>query len=366
MLLPEMPERSVQCCVTSPPYWGLRDYGVDRQIGLEASPENWVAEMVAVFGQVRRVLRDDGTLWLNVGDAYAGGRRGGNPSPSSSTLQGSNATQEASMVKRAMCSSRRRDNAEIPRSDVRVEGLKPKDLIGLPWMLAFALRADGWYLRSDIIWHKPNPMPESVQDRPTKAHEYVFLLSKSERYHYDAKAIYEPVTGNAHSRGDGLNPKSVVGWASGPGLHTAIAHAQSKQNPSMTAAISGPNSKRMPKTGGTKHAENGHNRTASGNAPEWVEARNARSVWTISTQGYSGAHFATFPRELAARCIKAGCPAGGLVLDPFAGTGTTIAEAVMLGRRGVGIELNPEYARLAEQRIDEQCGLLAGVTGGGA
>jgi DNA modification methylase len=200
-LLATLPDESVRCCVTSPPYWGLRDYGVDGQIGLEPSVDAWVAELVAVFQQVRRVLRKDGTLWLNLGDSYAGGRGG---DTGTSTLQGTSQSQdESKAAKRRMTVSRRRDDEPIPRSDVRVAGLKPKDLIGQPWLVAFALRASGWYLRQDIVWAKPNPMPESVRDRCTKAHEYLFLLSKSERYHYDFDAVQEPVTGGANARRSG-------------------------------------------------------------------------------------------------------------------------------------------------------------------
>lgn len=357
-VLPTLAAGSVHCCVTSPPYFGLRDYGVAGQIGLEANTDAWLAEMVAVFGAVRRVLRDDGTLWVNIGDAYAGSGRGGNPTRDSSTLQGSKKSQKASMVNRGAIT----DTA----------GLKAKDLIGLPWRLAFALQADGWYLRSDVIWHKPNPMPESVTDRPTKAHEYLFLLSKGPRYYYDAAAIYEPVTGNAHARA----PK-VSHWMEGEGSHAVIRNngvhpkAQAieagnhkgprpKQNSSFSAAVASTRTgKMMPPIGGKKHAGNNGNPTYSGEAREAREARNARTVWTIPTEAYKGAHYATFPRELVRRPILAGCPVGGTVLDPFGGTGTTAEVAVKTGRRAVLVELNPEYVAQIRQRL-ESVALFAG------
>ena len=327
-VLPTLPEASVHCCITSPPYWGLRDYGVDGQLGLEPTPDAYVARMVQVFREVRRVLRDDGTLWMNMGDSYAGGGRGGNPTAASSTLQGSLASQEAARVKRRMTSSRRRDDAEIPRSDVAVPGLKTKDLVGMPWRLAFALQADGWYLRQDIIWHKPNPMPESVRDRCTKAHEYIFLLSKSERYYYDFEAMQEPVSGTAHARGSGVNAKIAVpaGWdtSKGEGGHGSIhrSGARPRQNVSFSSAVK-----------------------------DLVERRNRRSVWTVATAPFADAHFATFPPKLIEPCVLAGCPAGGTVLDSFTGSGTTGAVALEHGRNFVGIELNADYIKLARKRI---------------
>lgn len=370
--LPKMEAGSVHCCVTSPPYWGLRDYGVEGQIGLEPSFDAWLDEMVQVFREVKRVLRDDGTLWLNIGDAYAGNRPGG---MTGSTLEGGQGGQSETR-KASMTQSRRRDNAMIPRSDRAIEGCKPKDLIGMPWMLAFALRADGWYLRSDIIWHKPNPMPESVRDRPTKSHEYIFLLSKSEKYFYDAEAIVERCSENTHARvaktdGDlpaiggqkkaggsnrtysGNTPK-VAGWASGPGSHDSIEHNRGERVPGVNpkaAAVELTSSRRgQPKQNGSFSA------ATAGK----VLVRNSRSVWTISTEGFDGAHYATFPRELASRCIKAGCPADGVVLDPFGGTATTAEVAIKHGRRAVCIELNSEYAKLAEKRLSDRVPLFAG------
>jgi len=292
-VLASLPDRSVQCCITSPPYFGLRDYGIDGQIGLEQTPEAFVAEMVAVFREVRRVLREDGTLWLNLGDSYSsGGRKTRDPGQSklhpAFTGEG-NATTNW-------------------RPD---DGAKPKDLIGIPWRVAFALQADGWYLRQDIIWHKPNPMPESVTDRCTKAHEYIFLLSKSERYYFDGESVKEPA--KVSSKGIRFGG-SKYGDSSDP-----------------------------------KHA------TKSGNVSKEYEKANKRSVWSVNTKPFKGAHFATFPTELVLPCVLAGCPAGGGVLDPFNGAGTTGLVALSNGRNYVGVELNPEYVEITRHRL----GLLA-------
>ena len=283
---------SVQTCVTSPPYFGLRDYGVSGQIGLEPTPTEYVGQMVSVFREVRRVLREDGTLWLNLGDSYAANRSYQVPS----TKGGHKHSDSQAAGGKA---------SSVP------DGLKPKDLIGIPWRVAFALQADGWWLRQDIIWNKPNPMPESVRDRCTKAHEYLFLLSKSERYHFDAEAISEPAV--------------VAGTM------------QTFATPAKTARAMG-------------RAQSGNERP---DAPkvEMKETRNRRSVWTVATKPYSGAHFATFPPKLIEPCILAGCPAGGTVLDPFGGSGTTAAVANEHGRNAVLCELNPAYAELARKRL---------------
>ena len=326
-----------QTCVTSPPYFGLRDYGTanwiagdadcdhvesenkhggqrsdrnqegykkqykdackkcgatreDKQIGLEETPEQYIAAMVEVFRCVWDVLEDDGTLWLNIGDSYC----------------------NSNGFARASPEYQREGRNNMPANDRKLDklhatGLKTKDLIGIPWMLAFALRADGWYLRQDIIWHKPNPMPESVQDRCTKAHEYIFLMSKSQKYYYDADAIKEPVKqdwgtrdrsdGKYHNEGSGLQPHS--------GLEKSY------------------------------------------------EVANKRSVWTVNTKPYKGAHFAVFPQELIEPCIMAGAPQGGVVLDPFMGSGTTAQVAQNLGRQYLGCELNPEYAPLQAERTKQ-------------
>jgi DNA modification methylase len=320
-VLPMLPEKSVHCCVTSPPYFRLRDYGVEGQIGLEISPEVYVAEMVNVFREVKRVLRDDGTLWLNIGDSYANdGKWGGHTSGiHAKALHGS----------------------PIGRNK-RYTGLKPKDLIGIPWMLAFALRADGWWLRSEIIWHKPSAMPESVADRPTKSHEQIFLLTKSAHYYYDAEAIAEPCSPNTHARISQDVARQIV---------SARAHGGAKANGNMKAVVktAGVNPKAAQNVYGSKQ-----NETFAAGTCMPVQTRNKRTVWTVPAKGYSDAHFATFPPDLVAPCIKAGCPAGGTVLDPFAGSGTTLQVAEANGCKAVGIELNPDYCRLIEQRLRRQ------------
>ena len=298
---------SVQCCVTSPPYWGLRDYGVAGQLGLENTPEEYVAKMVEVFREVRRVLKADGTLWLNLGDTYTtniGGNRNGHDNTTWDHAE------SESLRSNSIGTTRLRANA-------KEYGLKPKDLVGIPWRVAFALQSDGWYLRSDIIWAKPNPMPESVTDRPTKSHEYLFLLSKSEKYYYDAAAIAEPL--QRPEEGERKTPARFGGadkWVE--------AQKQSRL-----------------------HSGNEYLGTENG-------TRNKRSVWTVATQPYADAHFATFPPKLIEPCILAGAQAGSLVLDPFAGSGTTIMVAQQLGRHGVGIELNQDYIMMAERRIAQQ------------
>lgn len=270
-MLRTLPDQSVQCCVTSPPYWGLRDYGIAGQIGLEVSPSAYAAALVPVFEEVRRVLRDDGTLWLNLGDSYVGYH--GNKNASGTAPSDKPGYRE-----------------NMRETTVGVDGLKNKDLAGIPWRMAFALQDAGWILRSDIIWHKPNPVPESVKDRPTRAHEYLFLLSKSPRYAYDAEAVREPVA----------------------------AFIREWQRPNHR-----------------------------------LDSRNRRSVWTVSTRPYADAHFATFPPDLIRPCILAGCPQGGTVLDPFFGSGTVGQVCVEEGRNFIGIEINPDYVAMAERRIAE-------------
>jgi DNA modification methylase len=278
--LKELPDQSVNCCVTSPPYWGLRDYGNNKQIGLEKNPDEFIAELVDVFREIKRVLRDDGTLWVNMGDSYAGGIKGG---------------------------------------DLKSSGLKSKDLVGIPWMLAFALRADGWYLRQDIIWHKPNPMPESVRDRCTKAHEYVFLLSKSDKYYFDTEAMQEPSAG--------LGKTKI-------------------------------------RFGGKKYGDSDDPKHATKSGNEYTDSgtRNKRSVWSITAKPFKGAHFATFPPALIEPCILAGCPEGGVVIDPFFGAGTTGLVAQRHGREWIGCELNPEYAAIAQTRIEAEANLFTRAT----
>jgi DNA modification methylase len=346
-----LPDGIVQTCVTSPPYWGLRDYGTarweggaedcdhrsssmregrnedratlgggimatnsyqlryaaeqgkcgkcgarrtDSQLGLEPTPEAYVARLVEVFREVRRVLREDGTLWLNLGDSYASGGRGGNPTEETSGLEGGQANQRASMVKRML--------------PVAL-GLKPKDLVGIPWRVAFALQADGWWLRSDIVWSKPSPMPESVTDRPTKAHEYLFLLAKSERYYYDAEAIAEP----AIHAGVFVKTNGNDGIADfGDGMRTREGFRRG-----ITVG----------------------------------ETRNRRTVWTITSEPFPEAHFAVMPQALVEPCILAGSKPGDLILDPFAGSGTVGVVALRHGRRFLGLELNPTYVNMARRRI---------------
>ena len=321
---------SAQMCVTSPPYFGLRDYGCDGQIGLEATPDEYIAKMVEVFREVRRVLKDDGTLWLNIGDSYC------------STAPGTvNAPQPRG----------NRNNAEQwanarPKTPV---GMKPKDLIGIPWMLAFALRADGWFLRQDIIWHKPNPMPESVRDRCTKAHEYLFLLSKSERYFFDSEAMKEPANltgkGNANGfRGGAYVNNSTFNNAVG-GNRTSVGNvgARSKRD-----SFKRDDSKRAEVIPGQTVGTHRPDREESSYP---LETRNRRSVWTVATRPYKGAHFATFPPALIEPCILAGSRPGDVVLDPFGGSGTTAQVALEHGRNYVLCELNPEYEPLIQERI---------------
>jgi DNA modification methylase len=297
--LKKLPSQSVHTCVTSPPYWGLRDYGVDSQIGLESTPEEYVAKLVEVFKEVKRVLRDDGTLWLNLGDCYAGSGKGKWDNP------------------------RNVKNTYIPKSTdyknivVTPDGLKPKDLVGIPWMVAFALRADGWYLRADIIWHKPNAMPESVTDRPTKAHEYIFLFSKSEKYYYDHEAIKEP---------------AIYGTQDIRGSEGAYGPPQK--------------ARRESKVKGSFQGKYG---AAAFRAIR--DTRNKRSVWTVSTKPFPDAHFATYPPDLIEPCIIAGSPEGGIVLDPFFGSGTTGLVAMENNRNFIGIELNPAYIEIAKKRL---------------
>lgn len=296
-VLTTLPDGEIDCCVTSPPYFGLRDYGVDGQIGLEKTPEDYIEKLVIVFREVKRVLKDCGTLWLNIGDSYYNYRPGGHE-------------------RKQTIARTDQDNPIAPSKRTnRYAGIKEKDLIGIPWMLAFALRADGWFLRQDIIWNKPNPMPESVKDRCTKSHEYIFLLSKNEKYYFNNEAISEPFNSNPTKPRDKRNEKYGAAFLTplGKGLRSGY--------------------------------ENGK--------------RNKRSVWTVTTKAYTGAHFATFPKELIQPCILAGCPVGGVVLDPFFGSGTTGQVSQSLGRNWIGIEINPEYEKLQKERTAQQSIFLA-------
>ena len=293
--LKKLEDASINTCITSPPYWGLRNYNdEEKQLGLEDTPEEFVNNLVKVFREVKRVLRDDGTVWLNLGDSYNAGRNGGHAG-----------------------GSKQNHKKYLQRSGANVVGLTPKDLIGIPWRVALALQQDGWYLRQDIIWHKPNPMPESVKDRCTKAHEYIFLLSKNPKYYFDNEAIKEdakypdgPTSAHAIRKGVG-DPKMQTR----NGLHKIGANPK----------------------------------------------RNKRSVWTVTTKPFKGAHFATFPMDLIEPCVLAGCPENGTVLDPFAGSGTTGIVAANNERNAVLLELNEEYINLAKERINTQIGLWAEV-----
>lgn len=314
-----LPGGMVQTCVTSPPYFGLRDYGMPGQHGMEDTPEAFVAGMVEVFREVRRLLRDDGTLWLNLGDSYANDGKWG----------GSSGGKHVSAL---------HGDTSIGRRKVST-GLKPKDLIGIPWRVALALQADGWFLRQDIIWSKPNPMPESVRDRCTKAHEYLFLLSKSAAYHFDAAAIAEPLAASSIERLSQPTLAEQAGSDRVPG----------KNNGAMKAVG------RLPEIGGrdTKGCPNGADSEGM---------RNKRSVWTVATMPFKEAHFATFPEALIEPCILAGSRAGDLVFDPYMGAGTTAVVAERLGRRWEGCELNPEYAAIARRRLSTtQPGLPLGA-----
>lgn len=390
-VLQTLPEASVQCAVTSPPYWNLRDYGtakweggdtectherlgisadpknpgkpsangrpprgeelnrwqcrcgairVDEQIGLEETMGEYIEKLTTVFLEVRRVLKPDGVLWLNLGDSYAGswgaqGRQG-----KTGELAGRSACAERQI---AAAAKRKSGAGSISRAD----GLKPKDLCGVPWRVAFALQESGWWLRSDVIWCKGNPMPESVKDRPTRAHEYVFLMTKSERYFYDMEAVKEVASPDSHAR-YGVNPKAKVpsGWDTGPGSH-------------------------RDKTG--RYKQDGHgrrndgfnerykvkqNESFSAAVKDVVEARNLRSWWHINPEPTPEAHFATYPIRLAERCILAGSKPGDTILDPFAGAGTTWLACLKHGREFVGIELNEEYIRIAEERARKHYSLL--------
>jgi DNA modification methylase len=324
--LRQLDAETIDCCVTSPPYWGLRDYGVEGQIGLEPTPDHFVARLVDVFREVRRLLRKDGTLWLNLGDSYATDsvRRDDGMRSVIKAFEGGD--EAAGFGKWT-------DYAERGRAKRTIDcGLKRKDLIGIPWRVAFALQADGWWLRSDIIWSKPNPMPESVTDRPTKSHEYLFLLTKSERYFYDHEAIKEAATYNGPNSPQSIASPYGQGFTRRAGKNEAT-----------------PDRKRAGFNARLDAAE------AAGDVPC---GRNKRSVWSIATAPFAEAHFATFPPELPEICIKAGCPKGGTVLDPFGGAGTTGLVADRLQRDAVLIELNPEYAAMARRRIDGDRGLL--------
>lgn len=318
-ILKTIETETINCCITSPPYYGLRDYGEDKQIGLENTPEKYIEQLADVFDEIKRVLKADGTLWLNIGDSYAGSGKGGANYPDNAMYY-KQGTNTGSLTEKGI-------------RPYRSEVIKPKDMIGIPWMLAFELRRRGWYLRQDIIWSKPNPMPESVKDRCTKSHEYIFLLSKSDHYYFDAEAIAEPVADSTLRR---LNQNI-------DGQNGSFAYG--KTNGNMKAVAS--------RYGGKKYTEHKEDffRTKSGKMYEYRAKRNKRDVWTVSTKAYKGAHFATFPEDLIEPCVLAGCPKAGIIIDPFAGTSTTGVVCKRYGREFIGIEINKEYCTMGIDRM---------------
>lgn len=345
--LSQLPDNSIDCCVTSPPYFGLRDYGTVDQIGLEETPELFVQQLVEVFSEVRRVLKPDGTLWLNLGDSYAGG--GGASGHTTETKNMGATTSNYGSVK----------------SGGKRYGLKQKDLIGIPWMVAFALRSAGWYLRQDIIWHKPNPMPESVTDRCTKAHEYIFLMSKSAKYYYDHESIKKSVSA-IENRPSGVERNRTYGYNSkennNPGayLKPSSWNGSSFDSGKTASALNNgrKSGNKSRKTGEERGCPENTGSNVCGSVPWEGMKANKRSVWTVTTKPFREAHFATFPEDLIVDCIKAGCPEGGIVLDPFMGAGTTALVAKKLNRNYVGFELNSDYIKIANDRLLKEIGLF--------
>jgi DNA modification methylase len=318
--LKRLSDKSVNCCVTSPPYFGLRDYGTSNQIGLEDSPEEFVKSLVSVFRELKRVLMDDGTLWLNLGDSYA---------------------------------------------NDKLKGFKQKDLIGIPWRVAFALQEDGWYLRQDIIWNKPNPMPESVTDRCTKSHEYIFLLSKSKKYYYDYQFIMQKVAlatiGRISQNLDSQHgSERVPGKTNGNMKAVASWKGSGFENGKTAAAINNgrKSGNKYPKTAKERGCSDNTGSNVCGSVPWEGLKANKKSVWTVSTKPFKEAHFATFPEYLIVDCIKAGCPIDGIVLDPFMGAFTTALVSRKLGRNYIGFETNPDYIKIGEKRLEKELGLF--------
>lgn len=334
-VLQQMESESVNTCVTSPPYYALRDYGKEEQIGLEETPEEYIDKLVAVFHEVKRVLKNDGTLWVNIADSYAGSGKGAatHPDNAAKYKQGTNKGTVGA----------EKDIKAAGRGD----SIKPKDLMGIPWMLAFALRADGWYLRQDIIWSKPNPMPESVKDRCTKSHEYIFLLSKTPRYYYDYEAIQERATGY-----DGRKDTMLKGskkyendnyYPNSAKRQTMAARGHERWTfKNLTNKGQQPNTM--------------HLRRAGGKSDILYPVRNKRDVWNVPTKPLKEAHFATFPKALITPCVLAGCPVGGTVLDCFAGSGTVAVVSELNNRNSIGIELNEEYIEIAKRRVQNEAG----------
>ena len=325
-VLKSLPDNSIDCCVTSPPYYALRDYGVDGQIGLEETPEAYIAKLSDVFMEVYRVLKPEGTLWLNIGDSYNRNKVG-----------------NTEVVKNKKVSESNDFHKKL------WSGAKPKDLIGIPWMLAFALRSQGWYLRQDIIWHKGNPLPESVTDRCTKSHEYIFLLSKSQRYYFDHEAIQEEATGY-----DGRKDTMMKGSKK---YDTQIMPNQSVQSMAKNGHERWKFKSKNCQYDGQR-PNSMHLAREAGMSDEVYPVRNKRDVWTVNTKPCKEAHFATYPFELIKPCILAGCPENGIVLDPFMGSGTTAIVARSLNRNYLGVELNPEYIKIAHKRLDKHLGMF--------
>ncbi len=312
-VLKDLPEQSVNTCITSPPYWGLRDYGKGEQLGLEDTPEEFVESLVKVFREVKRVLRDDGTVWLNLGDSYASSTKGSGGKTNSTLNAKRDLSGNLSDDRKSQPSMKKTKNFDLKKI-----GLKAKDLVGIPWRVAFALQADGWYLRQDIIWHKPNPMPESVRDRCTKAHEYIFLLSKNAKYYFDNEAIKEDAEQKIKS--NRVGKKERVDYRPQGTIKDVV--------------------------------------TGSDKTTVRTNKRNKRSVWTVTTKPYSEAHFATYPPDLIQPCVLAGCPEGGTVLDPFGGAGTTGLVAQQNDRDSILIELNPDYIEIAKERLNNDAPLF--------
>lgn len=327
----EIPDQSVQCVVTSPPYWGLRDYGNDQQIGLERNPQDYIDAMVQVFCQVKRVLVDDGVLWINIGDSYVGGK--GQSGSMGGDYQAARNDSGASLnMAHQTLGGKKQTKPTDDRAMMRSAGLKPKDLVGIPWMLAFALRADGWYLRQDIIWHKPNPMPESVTDRCTKSHEYVFMFTKSAKYYFDSKAIEEP---SKTKPGATWSERKAAGATAGN-----VIVGDGIRN-------------------GTQRVV--HGKGVTSNLTRQDGMRNKRSVWSITTKPFRGAHFAVMPEALVEPCVLATSRIGDMVFDPFSGSGTVGVVSNRLGRDYIGCELNEQYVKLSYERLQDANGLYVEV-----
>jgi DNA modification methylase len=387
--LKTLPDNSINCCVTSPPYWGLRNYGHKDQLGLEKTPEEYVAKLIEIFREVKRTLKKNGTLWLNLGDSYAGSGKGMNANGKQSSLSKKQASNKGTVGNGTLITknfkeiNRKKDRSTTKwsYSNCKATGdLKPKDLIGIPWMVAFALRADGWYLRQDIIWSKPNPMPESVTDRCTKAHEYIFLLSKSQKYHCDMEAIQEIASGY-----DGRKDTKFKGGIKylGHQQQTMLSRGHERwKYKNLQKEGQTPNSMHEKRLVGEEYMSPVRNKRSvweyndNYSLWEWLfqnapieiikplwdkfieDSVNKGSVWQINTMPYSEAHFATFPEKLIVDCIKAGCPKDSIVLDPFMGAGTTGLVAKKLNRHYIGFELNPEYIKIAQNRIFNEIGLF--------